>query len=352
MSPIRIAIAGVGNCASSLVQGLNYYRLPQSDDVPGLMHPILGGYRIGEIVPVAAFDVDQRKVGKDLSDAILAPPNCTYRFSEVPRLGVTVLMGPVMDGVPPHLSKYVEVGPDRPVDVPQILSDAKADVLINFLPTGSAKASRFYAECAFESGTAFINGIPELIASDPQYALTAEKRKVPIVGDDFKSQIGATILHRALVSLCAARGVKIKKSYQLNFAGNTDFCNLVRRGESKEITKLNAVESLIPYDADIAAGFAFIKNMDDTKTAVIMIEGEKFGGAPVRIDVKLTVEDSPNSAGVLIDAIRCCKLALDRGTGGVLISASACFMKHPPEQYPDEEARRMLEEFLAGERER
>lgn len=349
---IRVAIAGVGNCANSLVQGLFYYRNQASGEVPGLMHQVMGGYSVTDLVPVAAFDVDARKVGRDLSEAIFAPPNCAYKFADVPELGVEVMMGPVLDGVPPHLAKFVEVADKEPVNVAKVLKETRADVLVIVLPTGSREAARYYVDACIEAGVAFVNGIPELIVSSEEYAKRAAAAKVPMVGDDFKSQVGATILHRTLVDLFVDRGVKIKKSYQLNYAGNTDFENLVKRGETKHVTKVGAVKSQVPYEIDMSAGFAFVQNMGDTKTAIILLEGEKFGGAPVRVEAKLTVEDSPNSAGVLIDAIRSCKIALDRGIGGPLTSASAYLMKHPPQQFKDEQARAMLEQFIAGERER
>lgn len=349
---IRVAIAGVGNCANSLVQGLFYYRHQSSGEVPGLMHQVMGAYAVTDLVPVAAFDVDARKVGRDLSEAIFAPPNCAYEFAHVPNLGVEVMMGPVLDGVPPHLARFVEIADKAPVNVTKVLKETRTDVLVIVLPTGSKEAVRHYVDACIEAGVAFVNGIPELVVSSNEYAKKATAAKVPMVGDDFKSQLGATILHRTLVDLFVDRGVKINKSYQLNYAGNTDFENLVKRGETKHVTKVGAVKSQVPYEIDMSAGFAFVENMGDTKTAIILLEGEKFGGAPVRVEAKLTVEDSPNSAGVLIDAIRSCKIALDRGVGGPLTSASAYLMKHPPQQFRDEEARAMLEEFIAGERER
>jgi len=353
MSEIRVAIVGVGNCASALVQGLYRYRGSDEEEIPGLMHLKLGGYRVSDVIPVAAFDVDTRKVGKDLSEAIFAPANCAWKFSEVPNMGVEVMMGKVDDGVPPHLAKFVKTTNKEPVDIAEILREKKVDVLINLLPTGSTEATRFYMDQAIKKAkVGVVNGIPEMIASSEEYAKASEENKVPIVGDDFKSQIGATILHRALAKLFYDRGVKIKRSYQLNYAGNTDFVNLVKRGESKEMTKSTAVTSLIPYEFDLSAGFAFIEMLKDKKIAYIMLEGEKFGGAPIKLEAKLEVEDSPNSAGVLIDAIRCCKLAMDRRVGGVLTSASAYLMKHPPQQFEDEVARSMLEEFIEGKRER
>ena len=355
MSPqIRLAIAGVGNCTSSLIQGLTYYHDHVSDEpVPGLMHTVLGGYRIRDIVPVAAFDVSADKVGKDLAEAIFAPPNCAWKSCDVAPTGVEVMMGPVLDGVPPHLQPFVKVADRKPVDVEKVLRETGADVLVNFIPTGSKDAARYYAQAAINAGVGFVNGIPELIASDPEWAARAEKHGAQLIGDDVKSQVGATILHRTLAKLFVDRGLKITRSYQLNYAGNTDFANLsTQRGASKSMTKEKAVESLVPYSFPLSSGFSFLEVLGDTKTALILLEGEKFGGAPIRLLAKLDVEDSPNSAGVIIDAIRCCKIARDRGVSGALESASAYLMKHPPRQFPDEEARRRLEEFIAGTRER
>jgi len=351
---IRVAFAGIGNCTSSLIQGLTYYRdLEDTEFVPGLMHPVLGGYRIRDIVPVAAFDIDARKVGHDLAEAIFAPPNNTYKISDVAPLGVEVMMGPVMDGHPAHLQPFVQLAEREPVNVGQVLKETGADVLVNFIPTGSAQAARYYADQAIKvAGIGFVNCIPELIASSSEYDQIGRDKGAPIIGDDVKSQVGATILHRTLAKLFLDRGLKLTKSYQLNYAGNTDFVNLAKRGESKSMTKEAAVESLIPYKFPMSSGFSFLHTQEDTKTAIIWLEGEKFGGAPIRLFVKLDVEDSPNSAGVIIDAIRCCKIARDRGIGGTLESASAYLMKHPPKQYADERAREMLEEFITGERKR
>jgi myo-inositol-1-phosphate synthase len=353
---IRVAVAGVGNCTSSLVQGLYYYRdLKDDEEVPGLMHPRLGGYAIRDIVPVAAFDIDARKVGKDLSEAIFAAPNCTLKFSDVPHVGVEVIGTPVLDGLPEHLKRFFESGeyaPAQEEDVVDILRRSKADVLVNFLPTGSAEGARFFARACIKAGVGFVNGIPELIVSDPEFQQAAERAGSQLVGDDVKSQVGATILHRTLLQLFRDRGLKIKRTYQLNYGGNSDFINLVKRGESKEVTKTSALHAVVPYEIEASTGFGFLPILGDTKMAIVMVEGEKFGGAPIRVEAKLEVIDSPNSAGVIIDAIRCCKVARDRGVAGVLESASAYFMKHPPRQFPDEQARRMLEEFIAGTRER
>jgi myo-inositol-1-phosphate synthase len=349
---IRLAIVGVGNCASALIQGLAYY--DQVGGHIGLMHRNLGGYDVTDIKPVAAFDVNAQKVGRDLIEAIFAAPNNAYKVPEVELkpMGVKVLMGPVEDGAPPHLAKYMDVCSDEPVNVVQVLKDTGAQVMLNMLPTGSAKAARFYAQAALEAGVAFVNGMPELIVSDDSFALAAEERKVPLVGDDVKSQLGGTILHRAMVESMLARGIRVKKTYQLNYAGNTDFDNLVHRGESKEKTKREAVETIIPYEAHVSAAFAHVRNMNDRKTTRFYFELANFSNAPMIVDAKLEVEDSANFAGVVVDAIRCCRLAQDRGIGGVLTAASAYFSKHPPEQIPDKEALLMLEEFIQGSRER
>jgi len=355
MRDIRIAIVGIGNCASSLIQGLSYYKQLKTKDTSGLMYSKIGGYRVEDIRVVAAFDVDARKVGRDVSEAISASPNIAYKYPdvEVPKLGVTVMMGPVLDGVPSHLAEFVEVSDKKPVDIANVLKSVKAHILLNFLPTGSEKAARFYANEAIERAqVGFINGMPTLIVSTEEYRKKAEKYGVPLIGDDIKSQLGATIIHRALIRLFRERGIKIKKSYQLNFAGNTDFYNLVRRGKSKKKTKTEALTSMIPYKAEISTGFSYIKLMRDRKTAIFYIEGSNFGNAPLKFEAKLEVEDSPNFAGVVIDAIRYCKLAQDRRISGALISASAYLMKHPPQQFPDDKARKMLEEFVEGKRER
>lgn len=350
---IRVAFAGVGNCTSSLIQGMFHYKDMKEDEfIPGLMHPVIGGYRLSGIVPVAAFDIDAHKIGKDLSEAIFAEPNCTPVIAEVPNLGVEVMMGPVLDGAPDHLRKFVDVADQKPVDVARVLRDTRADVLVNFVPTGSNDAAWYYGRACLEAGVGFVNGMPTLVVSNDDFAQQAEANGCQLVGDDVKGQVGATILHRVLAQLFVDRGIKITKSYQLNYGGNTDFVNLAKRGETKEITKSAAVLSQVPYNFDLSAGFAFMPILGDTKIAYISLEGEKFGGAPIKLEAKLDVVDSPNSAGVIIDAIRCCKIARDRGVAGRLYSASAYLMKHPPQQYTDSEARRMLEEFIAGNRER
>jgi len=352
LSKIRIAIAGVGNCASALIQGIEYYKKHPEERV-GILFDDIGGYRVTDVEIAAAFDIDKRKVGKDVSEAIFAPPNNTEEICDVPKLGVKVQMGPVLDGAPEHLRAFVDVAGDEPVDVGMVLKEAKADVLVNLVPTGSAEAARYYARQAIEvAKIAFINGMPELIVSDDEFEKLAVKNGVPIIGDDFKSQLGATILNRALLEVCLRRGVRIDRVYQLNYAGNTDFVNLVFRGKSKHLTKEAALKSLIPYETDIASSFAYVANQKDRKIARIEIEGRKWGGAPIRISTELSVNDSADAAGVMIDMIRCAKLGLDRGVAGRLVSASAYYAKHPPVQYPDEEAFKMLKEFIEGKRER
>ncbi len=362
MAEIRIALIGVGNCTSSLVQGSFYYqnfKIKEGEIIPGLMHPALGGYKVSDIVPVVAFDVDARKVGKDLSEAIWAAPNCTEKFSEVPNLGVKVLMGPVLDGVTEHLKKYVEVSSEKEIDdvdkTAQILKEAKVDVLVINLPTASEEASWFYAEAALKAGAGIVNGIPVLIANNKEFAKKAEENKVPIVGDDYKSQLGGTILDRDLLNLCIQRGIKIVKSYQLNYTGNTDCWNLIEweRGKTKHASKKRGVDAVMKYEAPFDVNVSHLKVLNDDKICRIEIWGQNFGGTPIKLEAKLHVVDSPNSAGVMVDAIRCCKLALDRGIGGVLESASSYLMKSGPTQYPsDEEARKAMDEFIERKRER
>ena len=367
MSEIRIAVAGVGNCTNSLVQGRFYYRelgikneeLKMGEVIPGLMHPVLGGYGVSDIAPVVAFDIDARKVGKDLSEAIWASPNCTEKFSEVPHLGVKVLMGPVLDGVTEHLKRYVEVSSEKEMDdveeVTRILKDSGVDVLVINLPTASEKASWFYSEAALKAGCGIVNGIPVLIANNAEFARRAEASNIAIVGDDYKSQLGGTILDRDLLNLCMQRGIKITKSYQLNYGGNTDFWNLTdwNRGKSKHASKKRGVDAVMKYEAPFSVNVSQLEVLNDDKICRVEIWGENFGGTPVKLEAKLHVVDSPNSAGVMVDGIRCCKLALDRGIGGVLESASSYLMKSAPVQYPsDEEARKAMDEFIEGKRER
>ncbi|KCZ73026.1 myo-inositol-1-phosphate synthase [Candidatus Methanoperedens nitroreducens] len=352
MAKIRIAIAGVGNCASSLVQGLEYYKgIKKSDDlVPGLMHNSVGGYLVSDIEPVAAFDIDRRKVGTDLSRAIFSEPNCTKKFSEVPEMGVEVIKGQVIDGVAPHMQDNFQVDDrQKSVDVAAVLKESKADVLINYLPVGSEKAVRWYAEQALEAGCAFINCIPVFIASDSQWAERFRNAGLPVIGDDIKSLVGATIVHRTLTQMIVDRGAKIDSTYQLNIGGNTDFRNMtdLSRLSSKKISKTESVASQIPYETYVYAGpNGCIDCLSDNKVCYLKIDFKLFGNVPACIDLKLSVEDSPNSAGVVVDAVRIAKIALDRGIGGPIPHASAYFMKHPPEQMRESDARAQLEEFI------
>ncbi|RME65023.1 MAG: inositol-3-phosphate synthase [Nitrospirae bacterium] len=361
---IRIAIIGVGNCASSLIQGIYYYRNKAPEDAIGLMHWDIGGYEPGDIEVVAAIDVDKRKVGKDVSEAIFAPPNNTTVFmKDIPPTGVKVVMGEVMDGVAPHMKEYPEdmtfvVADEKPADIVKVLKDSGAQIALNYLPVGSEDATRYYAECCLEAGVAFINCMPVFIASDPSWAKKFQEKGLPIVGDDIKAQIGATITHRTLAKLFADRGVKLDRTYQMNTGGNTDFLNMLERNrlKSKKISKTEAVQSVLPQKLDprnIHIGPSdFIPWLKDNKICFLRMEGRIFGDVPMHLELRLSVEDSPNSAGCAIDAIRCCKLALDRGISGPLLSISAYTMKHPPEQYPDYQARQMVEEFIEGKRER
>jgi len=352
MPKLKLAIAGLGNCASSLIQGLEYYRDYPTEDT-GILFPEIGGYRVTDIDVVAAFDIATGKVGQDISEAIGASPNNTEKIYDVPSKGVTVQMGPPFDGAPEHLRAFMEVADDEPVDVGAELKASGAEVLINLLPTGSAEGARYYARQAIEeAGIAFVNGMPELLASGEEIAGLAERCGVPIIGDDFKSQLGATILNRAILETCVRRGVHVDRVYQLNYAGNTDFVNLVFRGKSKHLTKEAALNSLLPYESDVSSGFAIVANQKDRKIARIEIEGRKWGRSPVTISAELSVNDSANAAGVMVDMIRCAKLGLDRGISGRLLSPSAYYAKHPPVQYSDEEAFHMLEEFIDGRRER
>jgi myo-inositol-1-phosphate synthase len=353
---IRLAIAGVGNCASSLVQGLEYYRdADPAEHVPGLMHVALGGYHVHDIEVVAAFDVDAAKVNLDVSKAIFAGQNNTIRFAAVGDLGVTVQRGPTLDGLGKYYRATIEESPAEPVDVAEALRDAGADVLVAYLPVGSEQAQKHYAQACLDAGVAFVNAIPVFIASDPEWAAKFEAAGVPIVGDDIKSQVGATIVHRILARLFEDRGMVLDRTYQLNVGGNMDFMNMLERErlESKKISKTQAVTSQI--DNGIKADDVHIGPSDhvawlqDRKWAYIRLEGRNFGDVPLNVELKLEVWDSPNSAGVIIDAVRCAKLALDRGIGGPLLGPSAYFMKSPPVQYRDEEAREMVEAFAAGE---
>ncbi|MCL5986456.1 MAG: inositol-3-phosphate synthase [Actinobacteria bacterium] len=347
MSEIRLAIAGIGNCASAFIQGLYYYE--KNKDTVGLIYPEMGGYKTTDIKVVAAFEVDRRKVGKDLSEAIFAEPNCTIKFYDVPFMNVKVMMGPLLDGVPEHLAKFIKVSNDPAADIAKILRETGADVLINILPTGSSKATRAYADaCIKHAKVAFVNGIPEMIASSQEYAKIALENKVPLIGDDFKSQIGTTLLHRNLISTLLDRGMRIDKMYQYNFAGNTDFANLENRGQTKEVTKKTALKAELPYIDEIPWGFApmYIEGQDDIKTGIIHIQGRNWGGNVINVDVKVEVDDSANAAGVMVDMIRGAKIAKDRGMGGIIEPVCAYYAKHPPIQIHDKEAKRMLDEFI------
>jgi myo-inositol-1-phosphate synthase len=355
MSKVRLAIVGVGNCASSLVQGLTYYRdANPRDRVPGLMHVELGGYHISDIEVVAAFDVDADKVDKDVAEAIFTEPNNTIRFSEVAPTGVIVQRGRTLDGLGAYYRETITES-DRPeADVTQVLRDARADVLVCYLPVGSEQAARFYAQCAIDAKVAFVNCLPVFIASDVEWAKRFADAGVPIIGDDIKSQVGATITHRVLAKLFEDRGVKINRTYQLNFGGNMDFMNMLERTRltSKKLSKTQSVQSQLetPLPADdIHIGPSdHVPWLEDRKWAQIRIEGQSFGDVPLNVELKLEVWDSPNSAGIVIDAIRCAKLALDRGVGGPLIAPSSYFMKSPPVQFTDEQARENTEAFIGG----
>ena len=355
MSTIRLAIAGIGNCASSLIQGLEYYKNAAEDDkVPGLMHVVLGGYHISDIEIVAAFDVDATKVGQDLGKAIWSGQNNTIKFSDVPDLGVRVQRAPTLDGFGKYYKLTCEESPAEPIDVAQVLRDTNADVLVSYLPVGSEAAQKHYAQACLDTKTAFVNAIPVFIASDPVWAKKFTDAGVPIVGDDIKSQVGATIVHRILARLFEDRGMVLDRTSQLNVGGNMDFKNMLERErlESKKISKTQAVTSQI--DNGIAADDVHIGPSDhvpwlhDRKWAYIRLEGRNFGDVPLNVELKLEVWDSPNSAGVIIDALRCAKIGLDRGIGGPLIGPSAYFMKSPPEQFHDSVAHDMIEEFAAG----
>jgi len=352
---IRLAIAGVGNCASSLVQGLEYYRdADPAEDVPGLMHVVLGGYHVRDVEVVAAFDVDAAKVGLDVGKAIYSGQNNTIRFANVGELGVQVHRGPTLDGLGAFYRETIEESPGEAVDVAAVLRETKADVLVSYLPVGSEEAQKHYAQACLDAGVAFVNAIPVFIASDPEWAAKFANAGVPIVGDDIKSQVGSTIVHRVLTRLAEDRGMAVDRTYQLNFGGNMDFKNMLERERllSKKISKTQAVTSQLdePLPADnVHVGPSdHVPWLEDRKWAYIRIEGRNFGDVPLNIELKLEVWDSPNSAGVIIDAVRCAKLALDRGVGGPLLGPSAYFMKSPPVQYPDDQAREMVEEFGEG----
>ncbi len=361
MAKIKIAIVGVGNCVSSLIQGIHYYRDRSPEDAIGLMHYEINGYRPGDIEVVVAFDVDQRKVGRDVHEAIFAKPNCTTVFCpELPKSGITVRMGKILDGVAGHMKDYPEdhafVLSDEPeptaAEIIKALKESGAQILTNYLPVGSEDATRFYANCALEAGVAFVNNIPVFIASDVVWARRFAKKNLPIIGDDIKSQMGATITHRILTDLFKKRGVKLERTYQLNTGGNTDFLNMLERKRlaTKKKSKTEAVQAVAARrleDENIHIGPSdYVPWQKDNKVCFIRMEGKLFGDVPMNLEMRLSVEDSPNSAGVAIDAIRCAKLALDRGQGGVLEAPSAYFCKHPARQFSDDEAFTMVEDFI------
>ncbi len=361
MQTAKIAIVGVGNCASALVQGLYYYRSKKPAEAIGLMHWDIGGYTPGSVQVVAAFDIDRRKVGRDLREALLAPPNCTTIFCDmVPETGIRVQMGRILDGLSDHMREYPDHRTFLPSEQPQpeksqvvnILKESGADILLNYLPVGSEQAARFYAECALEAGLGFINNIPVFIASDPAWAARFADRGLPLIGDDIKSQLGATITHRVLTDLFAKRGVKLERTYQLNTGGNTDFLNMLNRHRlsSKKQSKTEAVQSVMlqPLNSEMIhiGPSDYVPWQNDNKVCFIRMEGRLFGDVPMNLELRLSVEDSPNSAGVAIDAIRCVKLALDRGMGGVLEGPSAFFCKHPLHQFTDDVAFQMTEAFI------
>jgi myo-inositol-1-phosphate synthase len=355
MGSVRVAIVGVGNCAASLVQGVEYYRNADPDSrVPGLMHVQLGDYHVRDIEFVAAFDVDGKKVGRDLSEAISASENNTIKIADVPPLGVEVLRGHTYDGLGTYYRMTIEESDAEPVDVVEVLRAARADVLVCYLPVGSEDAARFYAQCAIDAGVGFVNCLPVFIAGTKEWAEKFEAAGVPIVGDDIKSQVGATITHRVLAKLFEDRGVILDRTYQLNVGGNMDFMNMLERErlESKKISKTQAVTSQLGHDIgkkNVHIGPSdYVAWLDDRKWAYVRLEGRAFGDVPLNLEYKLEVWDSPNSAGVVIDAVRCAKIALDRGIGGPLLGPSSYFMKSPPVQHRDEVARQLVEEFIAG----
>jgi len=364
MGKIRLAICGVGNCASSLLQGIEYYRQGGKDRDLGLMHPDLGGYKPSDIQVVSAFDIDRRKVGKPLEQAMFALPNCTKTIMKrMPKSGVRVMMGEVLDGISGHMRNYPEarafqVSKEKPVDVMRELKRSRAEILMCYLPVGSEEAVRFYAGACLESGVSLINCMPVFIVSGGKWARRFEAKGIPIVGDDVKSQLGATILHREIAALFVERGVRLDRTYQLNVGGNTDFLNMLNQERlvSKKISKTEAVQSQIPgglaADRIHIGPSDYVPWLNDNKVCFLRVEGRGYGGIPLELEARLSVEDSPNSGGVTVDAIRCCKIARDRGIGGPLLSISAYAMKHPPQQINDHVARRMVEEFIAGKRER
>jgi myo-inositol-1-phosphate synthase len=355
LSKINVAIIGVGNCASSLVQGVHYYKdVKEGEQIPGLMHINLGGYHIRDIEFVAAIDIDKNKVGKDLATAIYTTPNNTYKFCQVPRTGVKVVRGMTHDGLGKYLSQIITKAPGPTANIVEILQSTKTDVVLNYLPVGSEEATKWYIEQVLTAGCGFVNCIPVFIAREKYWQERFKERGLPVIGDDIKSQVGATIVHRILTNLFRERGVKLERTYQLNFGGNTDFLNMLERErlESKKISKTNAVTSQLDYkipEKDIHVGPSdYVPWLEDRKFCHIRMEGRTFGDVPLLVEAKLEVWDSPNSAGVVIDALRCCKLAMDRGLSGALVGPSSYFMKSPPIQYTDAEARRLTEEYISG----
>jgi myo-inositol-1-phosphate synthase len=356
MGAVNVAIIGVGNCASSLVQGVHYYKYAKEDEfVPGLMHVNLGGYHIADINFVAAFDIDKNKVGKDLADAIYTPPNNTFKFCDVPQTGIRVQRGMTHDGLGRYLSQIITKAPGQTADIVGILKETEADVVLNYLPVGSEEATKWYVEQVIAAGCGFVNCIPVFTAREPYWQNRFAARGLPVIGDDIKSQVGATIVHRVLTRLFRDRGVRLERTYQLNFGGNTDFYNMLERErlESKKISKTDAVISQLDYEIgpdNVHVGPSdYVPWLADRKFCHIRMEGRTFGDVPLNVEVKLEVWDSPNSAGVVIDAIRCCKLALDRGLGGAIVAPSAYFMKSPPIQYSDDQARLKTEAFITGQ---
>jgi myo-inositol-1-phosphate synthase len=356
MGSVRVAIVGVGNCATSLIQGVHYYQdADPAASVPGLMHVQFGPYHVRDVEFVAAFDVDAKKVGFDLADATTASENNTIKICDVPPLGVTVQRGPTMDGLGKYYRETIEESDSDPVDVVAALKEAKADVLVSYLPVGSEQADKFYAQCAIDAGVAFVNALPVFIASDPEWAAKFEAAGVPIVGDDIKSQVGATITHRVLARLFQERGVVLDRTYQLNVGGNMDFKNMLERERlmSKKISKTQSVTSNIDHDLgsrNVHIGPSdYVQWLDDRKWAYVRLEGRAFGNVPLNMEYKLEVWDSPNSAGIIIDAIRAAKIALDRGIGGPLLAASSYLMKSPPVQRPDDEGRASVEAYIRGD---
>jgi myo-inositol-1-phosphate synthase len=359
MGSVRVAIVGVGNCASSLIQGVEYYKdADPASRVPGLMHVKFGPYHVSDLEFVAAFDVDAKKVGQDLADAIKASENNTIKICDVPPSGVVVQRGPTMDGLGEYYQQMITESDEPPVDVVHALTESRADVLVSYLPVGSEQADHYYAQCALDAGVAFVNALPVFIASDPQWARKFSEAGVPIIGDDIKSQVGATITHRVMAKLFEDRGVELLRTYQLNFGGNMDFMNMLERSRlvSKKVSKTQSVTSQIPHEMEKAAIHIgpsdHVPWLDDRKWAYVRLEGRAFGDVPLNLEYKLEVWDSPNSAGVIIDAIRAAKIARDRGIGGPLLSAASYFMKSPPEQYGDDIARDAVEKFIRGETDR